>query len=317
VLCPSTGKWKDKVLDYLAYIGLRIFLYGLNVFPLNVRHKLVNALVRSALFVIPRYKRIALRNMELVFPNMNSDEREALFSASLEAISRFIVDSARLHTIDLEWARKHVNVSLESYEYLNRKFPGKGILIVTGHLGSFELMARVGALYGRPMSFVAREFKAKRIDAWWKGIRELNGNKVIPRTGAFKQVVSELEEGRDVGLLFDQNVKRNHAVFVPFFGRFAATTKSVALAALRNKSPVMVASMAHIGNDNYQVYLVACDFTELYNDESKSMDDKIIDITREVTQKYEKMVLKHPAEWFWMHRRWKTTPQGVPEDFYD
>ncbi|NMC62045.1 MAG: hypothetical protein GYA55_02640 [SAR324 cluster bacterium] len=304
------------MLDYLAYIGLRIFLWSLNIFPLKVRHKLVNALVRGVIFILPRYKQIALRNIELVFPNMSDDERESIFNASLEAISRFIVDLARLHTIDLKWAKEHVRVSLEPYEYLNRKFPGKGILIVTGHLGSFELMARVGALYDHPMSFVAREFKAKKIDDWWRGIRELNGNKVIPRTGAFKQVVSELEAGRDVGLLFDQNVKRNHAVFVPFFGRFAATTKSVALAALRNKSPVMVASMAHIENDNYQIYLEACDFTELYNDDSRSMDDKIIDITRDLTHKFEKMVLKHPAEWFWMHRRWKTTPQGVPEDFY-
>src|SRR5690606_20029609 len=105
-------------------------------------------------------------------------------------------------------------------------------MMATGHLGSFELLAHCVSMYGFPISFVVRPFKLERLNAWWSGIREAAGNRAIARSGAFKEILKELTSGRDVAVLFDQNVTRNHAVFVDWFGRPAATTRTVALAAL-------------------------------------------------------------------------------------
>lgn len=304
------------MLDLPAYIAARALLSLLNMFPLALRLRICGFLIRSTVFLVPKYRRIALRNISLVFPEMDGKGRENLFDESLRMMARFIVDAARIQTVDLKWVREHVSVPALPHEGLRAAHAGKGILIATGHLGSFELMARASSLLGQPLSFVVRNFNLKRLDSWWTRVREETGNRVISRAGAFNEIVREIEMGRDMGVLFDQNVKRNHAVFVPFFGRPAATTKSVALAALRTSCAVMVASISYEGNERYALHAECCDFDELYADTNISRDEKIAIITERVTRVFEDMIRAHPTEWFWMHRRWKTTPEGVPEDFY-
>lgn len=306
------------LVDLAAYIAVRTFVIFLNLLPMGLRLTFCRGLVRIFLALFPKYRRIALRNISLVFPNMDQKKREELFQRSITATARFIVDGARLHTLDRAWMEKHVRMEYPpSDEFLaeNRK-RGRGLLIVTGHLGSFELMARASAMLGYPLSFVVRNFNLKRLDRWWTMRREEPGNRVISRDGAFIEVMKDLDRGNYSAILFDQNVKRNHAVFVPFFGRPAATTKSVALAALKTKVPVLVVSMSYEGEDNYILHVKTCDFTSIYEDSETSYEENVKLLTEGVTKVFEEMILAHPDEWFWMHRRWKTTPEGVPEDFY-
>ncbi len=306
------------LLDLAAYIAIRSFVIFLNILPMGLRLGFCRRLTRIFLVFFPKYRKIALRNIALVFPEMTQDDREKLFQRSISATARFIVDSARLHTLDKEWVEKHVKLEFRPGEELPAGVGGNstGILIVTGHLGSFELMARASAMLGHPLSYIVRDFNLKRLDRWWKMRREEPGNRVIPRDGALIEVLKELDKGNCSAILFDQNVKRNHAVFVPFFGRPAATTKSVAFAALKMKVPVIVVSMSYEGDDNYIMHAEQCDFTSLYSDSSMSYEEKVRVLTEDVTKVFERMILAHPDEWFWMHRRWKTTPEGVPEDFY-
>ena len=120
----------------------------------------------------------------------------------------------------------------------------------------------------------------------------------------------------DVAVLFDQNVTRNHAVFVPWFGVPAATTRAVALSALRTEAPVVVAGVGYLGNDRYEVMAEECDFAELYRREDLSSDQKIEIMTADMSARYVGMIRRFPGEWFWMHRRWKTRPEGEAENIY-
>ena len=119
-----------------------------------------------------------------------------------------------------------------------------------------------------------------------------------------------------MALLFDQNVRLGHAVFVDFFGVKAATTKAVALAALRNGAPLIVSSIAYLGQDRYRLDAVECDLKAILEDNALSTDDKVFRITQIATSHFEKMVREFPEGWFWLHRRWKTRPEGQPEDLY-
>jgi KDO2-lipid IV(A) lauroyltransferase len=109
-------------------------------------------------------------------------------------------------------------------------------------------------------------------------------------------------------ILFDQNVTRNHAVFVEWFGLPAATTRSVALAALRTGVPIFVASIRYIREDRYYVDAAECYYEDVQRDERMSSDEKVFVITQRVTDMYCEMIRKFPEGWFWMHRRWKTRP---------
>lgn len=307
-------------MDFLDYISARMMgwiVWLVNFMPVPIKEAFFRFVARTVIFFVPRYKRIALRNLRHVFPGMGETEIQALFQKHIKALAHFANDSTRLHTLDREWAIKHVKFpDPNPLEYLSAKTPGKGALIATGHLGSFELFGAVTALHGYPLDFVVRNFKGRHLDAWWTSMRERHGNKVIARNGAFNEVVQEIQRGRNTAILFDQNVKRNHAVFVDFFGRPAATTKALALAAIKTRAIVIVSFLQNTEGDYYTVRAEECDFSAIYNNEEMSVDRKVFEITQRVTKVFEEMILMSPHEWFWMHRRWKTAPQGMEEDFY-
>lgn len=304
-------------MDLFAYIGIRLLCGMLSVLPPHIGEACVGRVIQGLCALVPRYRRIARRNLQIAFPDESVEWREARIAESIRSLARVLVDFARLPRLDRTWVEAHVECPfLPRFEELKRQHAGKGVVIATGHLGSFELLAHAIALWGHPLSFVVRNFTLPRVDAWWTASREATGNKVIGRKGAFKDIMRDLQSGRDVAVLFDQNVTRNHAVFVPWFGVLAATTRAVALAALRTEAPVVVAGVGYRGNDRYEVLAEECDFTELYRAHDVAMEEKIRRMTAEMAERYVAMIRRYPGEWFWMHRRWKTRPEGEPEDLY-
>jgi Kdo2-lipid IVA lauroyltransferase/acyltransferase len=306
-----------NLIDIIATSSLSFLVWGLNRFPLPFRQALISAIMRLVFALKPSYRRIAFKNLNLVFPNKSLEEKQQIYRASINSFARIFVDLARLYTLDDNWVKTQVEFpNREVYERIKREYPNTGIVFATGHLGSFEVLALCLAIFGHPISFVMRNFNLPRINEWWKNKREVRGNRAIDRSGAVKQVIRDLSNGRDVGILFDQNITRNHAVFVSFFGRLAATTKLVGLAALRASAPVMAISISYLGDDRYRVNALEVDCKDIYQDANLTRDQKVEIITQRVSSEYEKMVLENPEEWFWFHRRWKTTPEGQAEDFY-
>lgn len=305
------------MIDLFVYIVVRGLVALLNMLPLRLRIALVAGIVRFVTIVLPGFNRVSQRNLELAFPGKDAAWRRGVIAQSCLSLARVIVDFARLEHLDAEWVRANVDCKfLPRFEQMKKENPGKGIMIATGHLGSFELLAHCVAMYGYPISFVVRPFKLPKFNAWWTSIRERAGNRAIMRKGAFKDVMRDLSTGRDVAILFDQNVTRNHAVFVDWFGRPAATTRTVALAALRTEAPVIVASMGHRGADRYIINACECDFRSIYADPALSSDEKVLRMTQELSNKYIDMIRAHPGEWFWMHKRWKTTEHEGGESLY-
>jgi len=306
------------MLNFLLLILLRILIYFLNLFPYKLRISIIELLLKFLTKILTRYKKIAIRNMELVFPNKEGRFYENLFQESLYSLARGFVDFCRASELDLDWVKTHVDiVGLEQFIELKKNYPNRGFLIVSGHLGSFELFPLCAAAFIGSMSFVARSFKQSSIDNWVTTTRFRYGNKLIPRKGAFKSIMKILKAGENVGLLFDQNVVRNNAVFVNWFGRPAATTKALGMAALRLKIPIVIVSIKSEDLDRYSINIQECDLKDVYGSDLISNEEKIIKITERVTKIFEKLILEDPASWFWMHRRWKTTSQeGESEDFY-
>ncbi len=298
-------------MSFIPYILVRALLGGLGLLPRKLQLHILYAICRIFVFFVPRYRRIAHVNLGIAYPELDEAGREKLFKESCLALARLIVDFIRLPGLSNEWVLEHVECPFwDRYLEIKKENPGKGILIATGHLSSFELLAAMVAVRGHPLSFVVRNFPLARLDRWWTSQRERFGNRVIGRKGAFKEIQADLSRGRDVGILFDQNVTINHAAFVKFFSKEAATTKTVGISAIRAEAPVIVASIQCLGPDRYRVNAVECDFKALYADESLSSDEKVLRITQEVSRHYEAMIRQSPSEWFWMHRRWKTRPEG-------
>jgi KDO2-lipid IV(A) lauroyltransferase len=255
-----------------------------------------------------------LTNLEIAFPERDREWKRELLKKNATEMGRLLADTVRLSSLDEEWAREHVDIqALSRYAETHSR---RGVLIATGHLGSFELLGHAIGLRGYPLAAIARRFKSKRLDAWWTSLREARGNKIIDREGAFREMLKTIAAGRSVAVLIDQNVRSNHAVFVDWFGKSAATTRAFALAALKTRAPVFVAGMIYSGNDRYRVEAVECDFCDLYANAELSDLEKSRVITEVISRHYCEMIKLFPEGWFWMHRRWKTRPEGEPEAIY-
>ncbi len=285
--------------------------------PGHIRLSLLHGLFKLAAALLPAYRKVARKNLEIAFPEKSATEREQVFKASLLELARLLSDIIRIPQIDAEWAKNHVTIENENdYLELHNNKSGKGILIATGHLGSFEILARSAALRGYPLSFVARNFTMPAIDHWWKAQRNQFGNEMIDRKGAYKRVIDCIKSGRNAGLLIDQNVTRNRAVFVDFFGVKAATTKALALAAIQTTPTIVVAGIEYVGDDNYTMLWEEVETHDLYTNNDLTREEITYEITLRASQIYEKMIRRKPESWFWMHRRWKTRPTEEEKNPY-
>ena len=283
----------------------------------RARVSICTVIVRTLLACLPRFRKVARRNIELAFPDLSEPERMQILQDHIRSLGRLLADVVRAPQLSRDWVAKHVHFpNIEALREMCRDQPDRGVLIATGHLGSFELLARSVALWGLPLAFVVRPLKFPRLNRFIEQRRELDGNRVIHRRGALQEAMKRLRRGEVVAMLIDQNVTGNLAVFVPCFGILAATTRAFGLAALRTRAKVLVAGMTYAGDDTYVVHSVPCSFDALYEDTNWTVDEKVKRITAEVSQRYEEMIRLSPAEWFWLHRRWKTRPEGEPQEIY-
>jgi Kdo2-lipid IVA lauroyltransferase/acyltransferase len=301
-------------MDVILLWIVRASAAALMILSHNRRLALIAGVLRVFVYLQPRHERIARENLQRAFPNQDAEWYEDILKRSYRELARVIVDVVRLPTLDRKWVEGHVeHPFLPRLQEIHRTHTKSGTVYASGHLGSFEILAHAMTLYDRPMSFLVRHFKMPRVDRWWNARREANGNTIISRDGGVREALRTLQQGRDVGILFDQNVTRDHAVFVDFFGLPAATTRTVGVAALRTKAPVVVVSITHYGEDRYRINMVECEVSSIYADKNLSAEEKVARITQLVSTEYEKMIRNDPAAWFWMHRRWRTRPEAGAE----
>jgi len=304
------------VLDLVAYVSVRTLFGVLALLPQGMRVGLFSRLFRLAFVLIPKLRKTSLANLQIAFPGKSPEWRHSLLRANCDEMGRLLADMVRLPSLDADWAREHVRCEILPH-YVERLVHGRtGVLIATGHLGSFELLGHAIGLFGYPLSAVARKFRSQRLDQWWTSLREARGNTIIDRRGAFKAMVADIQAGRSVAVLFDQNVTRNHAVFPTWFGVPAATTKALALAAIKTEAPLFVASMRYRGGDAYSIEAVECETGDVYGDDSASLDEKVLRLTQRLSDHYCRMIEGFPEGWFWLHRRWKTRPSEGDKSIY-
>ena len=304
--------------DRFATFAVSATVAILRVLPFTIVLTLFNILIRIIFFVMPKYRKVAGKNLALAFPELSQEQRNKIYKDSLFSLARCFADSVRAPFVTKKWAKEHIQFpNEEDLLKLKEDSAGNGIMLLTGHLGSFELLGQVFALYNHHISFVARDFKLVKLNNWYKSMRERNGNRSISRIGAYKHIVNHLHSNSIVAILFDQNVTRNYAVFADFFGRKAATTKTIGLVYLKVKPKVALIGFKYTGNGQYTVIFKEVDFTDIYIDSNLSSKEKVELITHRANQEYQKIVTSYPQGWFWIHKRWQATPEGVPEDFYE
>jgi KDO2-lipid IV(A) lauroyltransferase len=190
---------------------------------------------------------------------------------------------------------------------------GRPVLIVTGHIGGFEATGSVLAVMGYPIHAVARPIDNPLINDWLLGVRERRGMKVISKwESEIERMFGVLEAGEILAIVADQNAG-DRGMFVPFFGRLASTHKSLALIAVERDVPIVCGYTRRINPGcRYEVRVPDIIMPEDWADQP----DPLYYITARFMRAVEAMVRESPAQYLWMHRRWKSRPrfekQGKP-----
>jgi len=180
---------------------------------------------------------------------------------------------------------------------------GRGVLMLTAHTGNWELLPIVGAMARLPVHIVFRPLDVPLLDRLIGRLRSRFGARLIPARNGLFAILRALRRNECAALLMDQNVDWYDGVFVDFFGRRACTNKGLALIAQRTGAPVIPVFLAREGRGFAAAFGPPIDPVE--------SGDPVRDV-EDTTQRYnraiEAFVRRHPDQWFWAHRRWKTRP---------
>jgi Kdo2-lipid IVA lauroyltransferase/acyltransferase len=293
---------------------LSLFLrYHLFILPLQQTARLLPAPLAAPLGTavglllyraVPRYREVALRNLAAVF-EWEATRIDAVARQVFCNIGKTLVEFLRMPGISDEELRRRC--PLEGIQHLRSGLEaGRGVLLVTAHYGNWELLAKRLVAEGFLLSVVAREADYPRTDALVNGIRERCGYHVIPRRHAPRGVLEALRRNEVVALLVDQNTVKG-GEFVPFFGRPAATVTGPAVFALRTGAAVVPGFAIRQSDDTHLGRLLA-------PVQRPATGDRVADIrvlTEQLTGVIEEQVRADPAQWFWIHDRWRHRP---PED---
>jgi KDO2-lipid IV(A) lauroyltransferase len=313
-MAKKEKKPRKDWLDRLQYYALRFVSAALHCWPVNMNLRTAKLLGDLLYRFDRRHRERALANLRRSFPNLSEKQRERLARRSMQEIPMLGVEvlfTTRLVHLDT-WSRY---VELENFRdvlaLLLRR--DQGLILLTAHYGNFEILGYVLALLGFPTSSIARPLDNKYISDWLFGVRERLGQKVIIKKGATEEVVQVLDSKGAVGFVADQNAG-SKAIFVDFFGRKAATYKSIGLVAMQYEVPIVVGYARRL-QDRFQFKVGAQDI--IYPDDWKSQENPLHYITQRYTTAIENFIRKDPSQYWWVHRRWKTRPKGEPPEPYD
>jgi KDO2-lipid IV(A) lauroyltransferase len=196
------------------------------------------------------------------------------------------------------------------FDVLERAFAqGKGVILVAGHLGSWELSAAYMTARGLPVDAIAMHMVNPLSDAFFKRTRERFGMKVIFDDEAVRAIPRALKAGRGVGFLSDQSAKGLASTFVPFFGRPARTPRGAAVFALRGDLPMIFTLAIRRPDGRYTAH-----FEEVPLVRTGDRDADVDATVLRYTQVLERLVREHPEQYFWQHRRWKGQPKDTPPE---
>jgi len=191
--------------------------------------------------------------------------------------------------------------------YLAARERGKGVLVLTGHLGAWELSSFYHSLMGMPMGMVIRRLDNPLVDAFVNRIRCQHGNRVIHKDDFARGLIASMRAGETVGILMDTNMTPPQGVFVPFFGVQACTASGMARIALKTDAAVVPGFLLWEESERQYVLRFGKELEVVHSGDAER--DAVTN-TAAFTAAIEGMIRQYPEQWLWMHRRWKTRPPG-------
>ena len=300
------SKDKGNVREKLEFAFVWVFVHLLGVLPRRVARGLGAGIGWTAFRLLGRLRRVGLRNLELAFPQMGEAERERTLRAVYRNLGYLLAEFCLMPGYTAESASRFIRYEgLENY--LRARDKGKGVLVLTGHLGAWELSSFYHSLMGYPMAMVIRRLDNPLVDAFVNRIRCMHGNRVIHKDDFARGLIAAMRTGQTVGFLMDTNMTPPQGVFVPFFGVMACAASGMARVAAKTGASVVPGFLLWDESERKYVLRFGEELEVVHTGDAER--DAVTNTAR-FTAVIEQYVRRYPEQWLWMHRRWKTRPDG-------
>ncbi len=287
-----------------TYRALYLLVKAMSLIPLPVGQFLGCMLGTAGAMVPAPRLRVALENMRASFGReMGERGIRALYRRMFRHFGRMVFEVPHILRMTGRNQERYVRFENE-HHLLDALAMGRGVLILTGHFGNWELFSAAFTLRYNGGGIVVRPVDSPAVNRLLEDLRGRFGAEIIPKQKGMRRILGALRQGKAVGILLDQNVDWYEGAFVPFLGRRACTNKGLALLALRTGAPVIPAFPVRRPDGGYVAAFEPPLGLSISGDKRRDAEDN----TALFTSVIERYVRAHPDHWFWFHRRWKTLP---------
>ena len=255
-----------------------------------------------------RLRRVGERNLALALPETSSETSKNTLRGVYRYLGWQLVEFCRMPRYTAANVQERIRAEGLDH-YLGARAKGKGVLVLTGHLGAWELSSFYHSLMGHPMGMVIRRLDNRKLDDYVNRIRCLHGNSVLHKDDFARGLMTAMRKGQTVGILMDTNMTPPQGVFARFFGIEACTASGLAHVALKTGAAVLPGFLVwEPAEDRYVLHFGP----ELHFAQSGRTKEDVLAATQQCNDVLESWIRRYPDQWLWIHRRWKTRPQGEP-----
>ena len=276
--------------------------------PRGLARSWASLLAFTVYWAFGRLRRVGTRNLEMALPDIGFKERQNILRGVYRHLGWQLVEFCHMTRYTPENSRDWMQT--EGLEhYLGAQVKGKGVLVITAHLGAWELSSFYHSMMGHPMGVIIRRLDNRRLDAFVNGIRCLHGNYVLHKDDFGRGLLTAMRSGGTVGILMDTNMTPPQGEFVEFFGIDACTGTGIAHVARKTGAAVLPGFMLW---EPAQKRYVLHFGPEVQIPHTDNVAADIVAGTQMCTSAIEAWIRRYPDQWLWIHRRWKTRPAGEP-----
>jgi KDO2-lipid IV(A) lauroyltransferase len=276
--------------------------------PRGIARLLAGGIAWTVYLLLDRLRRVGERNLEMALPGLSKGERGKILRGVYRNLGWQLVEFCRMRRYT---ARKIEGwIRTEGLEHYLRAWDrGKGVLVLTGHLGAWELSSFYHSLMGYPMGMVIRRLDNRLLDEFVNGIRCMHGNSVLHKDDFARGLMTAMRKGETVGILMDTNMTPPQGVFARFFRIEACTASGLAHVALKTGAAVLPGFMVWEPGEKRYVLHFGPPLEFVRTGQTK---EDVLAATQQCNDVLEFWIRRYPDQWLWIHRRWKTRPAGEP-----
>ena len=304
----ATPQWLKKVKYDTLYLLVRALIITSGLFPRKLLLWWGSLMGQLSYQIMPQTRKKTILNLKIAYENVLSEHEVRDFTKKVFVnLGKNAMDTIRAYNIrKLESLEKIV--SIEGIEHFNHALAkGKGLIALACHRGAFELIADVMTLKGYKTNVMGAALQNKKLDKLLVNYRTAKGARYIQIGQETLTVIKALKKGEVVAILIDQDKKKVKGTFVNFFGKPAYTPIGAALLALKTGAAVVPTAIRRLPDDKHLItFTPALDLIRTGNEEQDIKAN-----TQLFTQHIESFIREAPAQWVWMHERWKHQPEQV------